>query len=299
MVVQQGIAKLADVRKSYGVAQSVSKVCSLANSQMIKLRAHAALLADALSGIGGAQCPSEVDNAVALLQMCSGIEKISFNTFQFDHTAGFCESADDFRDEHDKLRGALAHELTMFLFCWAALESFVDEIRLPPVKSIKGRKSGKIERLCSYLTLAYKEPTLQKWAEALNCWRCLAAQSGLSKFFVPGAKPPSFVGSVAEGVHLVYKVRNAFAHGDFAVPWPDRDDRPVEKHPDVAVVRVSTRIILMTIQALTMCYFDPATNVELLGLGIDSDESEIDLRTVFSSLHLESFPESLASEVES
>ncbi|MEI8089015.1 MAG: hypothetical protein WCG63_05400 [Opitutaceae bacterium] len=280
------------------MAQPAVKICTLANSKMLKIRAHAARLAEALNGIGGGQCPAEVSDAVSYLELCSGVKKITFNTFEFDHTMGLCETADDFRDEHDNLREALVHRLTLFLFSWAALESFVARAKLPSVKLPKGQTAGKIERLCGFLTSQFKGESIEEWPETINCLRCTIGRSELSKKLGVVGKLPQFVGPPAEGIHLVYKLRNSLAHGDFNVPWPDRDDKPVEAHPDVHLVGISTKIVLLTIQMLTLCYFDRTLNIEMCGLSIDHEDG-LDIRTVFPRLHLSSFPDELDRPVAS
>lgn len=281
-----------------GQPQPAVKICTLANSKMIKIRAHASRLAEALNGIDGGQCPAEVSDAVSYLELCSGVEKITFNTFAFDHTMGMCDSADEFRNEHDNLREALVHRLTLFLFCWAALESFVAQARIPALGLPEGQASGKIERLCGFLTSKFKEELLEEWPETINCLRCTIGRSELSKKLFAGGKLPPFVGPPAEGIHLVYKLRNSLAHGDFNVPWPKQDNKPVEAHPDVHLIGVSTKIVLLTIQMLALCYFDQTLKVEMCGLSIDSDDG-LDIRTVFPRLHLGSFPDELDRQVAS
>lgn len=269
------------------------KSCPLAKSKMTKLRTHAARLASALNGIGGS-CPKEFTSAVAYLEMCSGIEKITFNTFEFDQCVGFCEPADDFRDEHDDLREALVHRLTMFLFCWAALESIVSAMKLPPVQLPKGQASGKIERLCGYITNNFAGRTLEELPELISCLRCTIGRSDLTDKLSAQTVLPSFVGPPAEGVHLVYKLRNAFAHGDFNVPWPAQDERPVTSHPDVVVVAISARVVLLTIQTLVLCYVPPTTIVEMVEISGDHEEG-VEISRVFTRLHLDSFTSDLVA----
>jgi hypothetical protein len=272
------------------MAQPASRICTLANSQMLENRPHAARLASALNGIGAAGAPAEVSDAAAYLELCSGIQKITFNTFEFDRTVGFCESADDFRDEHDDLREALVHKLTMFLFCWAALESFVTAANLPPIKLLKGKAFGKIQRLGAFISSKFKGQTLEELSEVVSCLKCTIARSELSDDLTPGGALPSFVGPPAEGIHLVYQLRNAFAHGDFRVPWPAQNGRPVTSHPDVAVVGASTKVVLLTIQILALCYFDQSRRVELIE--VDAEEGT-ELGFVFRRLHLKSFVKEL------
>jgi hypothetical protein len=227
--------------------------------EMRSLASHAAFLAEALAGIGGQNC--ELDDVSSYLQLASGVQRVEFNTFQFDSMAGFCESADSYREDQDKLWSALATRLSVFLFTWAAVEAYKDNLHLLSPASTPGKKQRQIDKLCYYLVTNYRHPLPEKYSDLLNCFKMVARKARVGRGAAVATTLPTYMQPVGEGLYLVYEFRNAFAHGDFEPPPPDGDGDN-KRHPDVMIVALATRIVLMTLQMLTLCHYPPNEIVE-------------------------------------
>jgi hypothetical protein len=245
---------------------------------------HASLLAEAISGIG--QQGVELFDTVRYLQMASGIRSVEFDTSRFDPYPGYCETVDEHTDQQDLLFAALTHRITVFLFVWASLESLREQIRLPNLP--RGTKRPRqIERLCYYLAKQYALPLPAGYLSALSCLCKAAARSELGRGAAAQTFLPAHIGPPGEALYRVYELRNALIHGDFAAPFPA--GRP-EKHPDVFMVCICTRLVLLSIQMIILCKYAPAQGVDLPSLLVPSDS---DLRytvaDVFPVLHLSSF----------
>jgi hypothetical protein len=254
-------------------------------SKMRPISSHSALLAKALFGIGGQNI--KLYDASSYLQLAAGIKTVEFDTFQFDPTPGMCAGADQFQEERDSLFSSLVTRLSIFLFAWAAIEAYKERLPLASPKKAPGDPKRKIDKLCHYLTTSYTQPLPDGYLGVLQSLKSVVVESDICRDAGKTTTFPSFVGKSAEGLYLVYEFRNAFAHGDFSAPFPEGE--PTE-HPDVLVVAIATRLVLMTLQMITLCYYSPNDNVDLPTRGLFADgDRTISVRETFLNLHLLAF----------
>jgi hypothetical protein len=252
---------------------------------MRPLASHANLLSEALSGI--AEHNYDADDIASYLRLASGIRGVEFNTWEFEPFAGVCETADEYRDDDDKLLSALTHRLSVFLFCWAAIEAYMDILPLVDPPKTPGKNSRQIDRLCFFLSARYNDPLPEQFSELVELFRKLATHAEIGRGAATSTKFPNYMKPAAEGLYLVYEFRNAFSHGDFSVPSPDHDPK---RHPDVLVVGAATRIVLLTMQMLTLCHYPHDETVELPSfLSNNEDGDWPTVGETFRNLHMQSF----------
>ena len=119
------------------------------------------------------------------------------------------------------------------------------------------------------------------------------ARSTIARRAAQGSTLPLFVPQAGEGIYLVYELRNAFAHGDFTVPLT-YESLPPEKHPDILLVAIATRMVFLTMQMMTLCLYSPVTEVEMQSLVFrPKNRAPLLLRDTFCKLHVLGFPDSL------
>lgn len=251
---------------------------------------HAAVLADALRGIG--EMNLEVDDAASYLRLAAGVRSVEFDTSSFDPTfgLGLCEGAEVYQENLDRLWALLAHRVAVFLFAWAALENYKKRLPLHLVPKDKLRRKGrKIARLCYFLSEQYSEPLPAGYEHLLDIFKRVAKRAEVARGATVTTKVPDFVRAPAEGLYLVYEFRNAFAHGDFATPEPD--ERDPRSHPDIVVVALASRIVLLTLQMMTLCHYpkDQVCDIQALSIFEREDEERLTVREAFLNLHRASF----------
>lgn len=252
---------------------------------MRPLAAHAHLLSEALFGIGGQN--HDLYDVTSYLQLASGIRSVEFNTWEFEPHAGVCESADDYRDAQDKLWSSLTCRLSVFLFTWAAIEAYKDKLTFVEPPKEAGKRTRQIDKLCYFLSTRYNLSLPAKFTELLDVFRRVASHAGIGRGAAVSTKLPNYMHTAGEGLYLVYEYRNAFAHGDFSAPFPAGDPK---KHPDVMVIALATRIVLLSLQMITLCHYPHEETVELPSLSLDCDEGDLPtVRDAFLNLHMRSF----------
>lgn len=252
---------------------------------MRPLAAHCNLLSEALSGIGGQN--HALYDVSSYLQLASGIRNVHFSTWEFEQHPGICESADDYRDQQDKLWGLLTQRISVFLFVWAAVEAYKAELTLVAPPKDGGTKPRQIDKLCYYLSIQYKFPLPEKLCDVISVFRSVAAQSNIGRHAASKTLIPGYITPAGEGLYLVYEYRNAFAHGDFSAPFPEGDP---SKHPDLAVVALATRLVLLSLQMITLCRYPPDEPMDVPSLLRFSDEEDpLSVKETFLKLHMKSF----------
>jgi hypothetical protein len=248
------------------------------------LDSHASLLAEAISGIGEQNL--ELFDTVRYLQMASGLRGIDFDTARFDPYPGYCEAADEHTDQQDRLFAVLTRRIAVFLFVWASLESLREKVALPNLpRGVK--RPRQIDRLCYFLTMHYSLPLPSGYTEALSCLRKIAAKSEIGRGAAVSPGLPAYIGPSGEALYRVYELRNKLAHGDFSTPFPEG---PPEKHPDVFMVCICTRLVLLSIQMIVLCKYPSTHPVDLPSFLVFTDSEQCKtVADVFPVLHLETF----------
>lgn len=229
----------------------------------------------------------ELCDVASFLQMASGIRRVEYSTWEHESHPGVCESADDFRDEQDTLWGTLTRRLTLFLFAWAAIEAFAGRLQLVEPPKVKGRKTRQIDKLCYFVANHFNGQEPHHYTQCLDCFIKVARVADIGRGAATTTQFPGYITPPSKALYLVYEYRNAFAHGDFSAPHPRGDP---DKHPDVLVVTLATRLLLLSIQILALARYPAATLVDIPSHMLFADDGTAPtLDNAFTRLHLKSF----------
>ncbi len=107
--------------------------------------------------------------------------------------------------------------------------------------------------------------------------------------------PPSFVSSVGLGLYVVYKLRNSFAHGSYA--FPDGNMEPEEVEWRCKLIRLATRIVLLSEQAVFYALSQPGDLVDMWW-DHDLEDSDRPVIDVVPGFHFENWKELDLSHVQ-
>ncbi len=90
--------------------------------------------------------------------------------------------------------------------------------------------------------------------------------------------------NAGEGIDLVRRIRNKFAHG--AAPLPQRDDWNGNDSVYNQLVRLSCQMVLLTIQMLMRVHFEGQSfEIEIYELGSGAD-NVYEVHSLLETLHL-------------
>ncbi|HBO2452828.1 TPA: hypothetical protein SL281_000147 [Pseudomonas aeruginosa] len=197
------------------------------------------------------------------LLVASSIMSIKVDTIQHNPNFGWCCHGDEFDEAREVLLEKFVKSLTIFGFAWGALEAVIDAICPPPHPDKS--KRGKIGNACNFLKQAFHtRGYVLGLEEEIDNFRSLARQCIGYESVEKRLKNAGSVGVPGIGLYTVYELRNLFAHGSLAFPFPNEDNRPISEHSDM--VAHATRIVLLQLQMLLLAHFgeseEPITVLE-------------------------------------
>jgi hypothetical protein len=188
----------------------------------------------------------------------------------------------DYENDRSELLTQLATSLTVFSFVWGAFES-VAKIMVPPSIPKVCRKDGN-DSLVARVAFALRplKPDGVYYCGLANVRHRLTIHPEYSDCISADLCPVTDA-DAGQGIELVRRIRNKFAHG--AAALPQRDDWNGKDSLDNQLVRLSCRLVLLTIQMMLRVYYkDRSFDVEVYGFKSDSDEEEI--HSLLETLHL-------------
>lgn len=205
----------------------------------------------------------------AWLQMASSIENVKLITKKFDSSMVFCGFARQFENDRNVMLANLATEITRFNFIWGAFESLVEELE-PKIDGCNFEKYGKVAA-ARYIIRKSKISSFTGYNESLekyikNLILLLREttnhshidndqKENISKRFRK-ALYYSRLQHHEKGIFSVYKIRNLFAHGSYLLPYePYPDDLDNLHFNDTDLIKISSTIVLMTMQMMLCSYF--------------------------------------------
>jgi hypothetical protein len=239
---------------------------------MRSLPAHAALLAEALLGIGGQNIA--LLNVTRYLGMAAGIRRVEFSTFDI----GFSSDG-----QQEKLSELIVHRWTVFQFTWLGVRGYGELAELPGTSNAETQPA--MDALCDYLTRQYVLPLPEGYVQLLADFKRAAVDSKREELAAP---VPARVQPPAEGLYLADRVYRAMADGDFPLPWWKKG--AADEDPHVKLLELATRLVLLTMQMLALCRYSLEERVDIPSLGVDEDsEHRLTVREAFSDLHLQAF----------
>lgn len=219
---------------------------------------HCYDLAEALVSVR----PGEMYQMSEWLRIAAGIKSVDLDLIRFDDQFGWCSGADRYELARQDILRKHVTSMAVFLFVWGALEAAVEAISPPPHPD-KSRQ-GKINSACHYISKYFKtDLTIRPYREVLCQFTGLLSRSASFQRLAADLNLPTHMGEEGFGLFIVYKLRNEFAHGDTIFPVPDDEHRPISEDP--TIVKLATRIVLLSIQMLFLIrYVDEAITIDRL-----------------------------------
>lgn len=170
-----------------------------------------------------------------------------------------CSMAGKHQAKRSELLGDLTTQLTVFNMIWNALESVGRVVGPRVVPKQLSKKANLIDNLLFYLK-EYYEPSqgIEGYEQTISLLKRLMSEHPDHSESISAFNLPPHVGVSGAGAHVVRTIRNTFAHGDIVLPdveeWETAELLRNERlHGEM--IRVSSRIILFTIQMLLLAYF--------------------------------------------
>lgn len=155
------------------------------------------------------------------LDLAASVVKVDVVTTQDDTSLAYCESAMDYENDRSRLLSQLATAITIFGFVWGAFESVTKTVK-PPSTPKPERKDGNDKSVARVIhALRPLKPD--------GVYHCRLAQIRGLMAALPAYREslsvelgPVTAAEAGEGIDLVRRIRNKFAHG--AAALPQRDD---------------------------------------------------------------------------
>jgi len=184
------------------------------------------------------------------LNIASGIVSVKFDIMRYDSSVGYCRNADNWHFSREEILEKYVTELTGFTYVWGALEALINEIDPPPAP-IKGR----IRDICYYLYNKLDSgDVIDPYPSVVERLRQILETSDARDDRI--LKRFDKIENISEhgtGIYAIYKLRNSLVHGSIAFPYPDEENRPISMYPEL--VRLSTRIVLLTMQMIWLAHY--------------------------------------------
>lgn len=176
--------------------------------------------------------------AAEWLDLAAGVDSVTLYTAAFDDCLHYCQSVLDYEDARSEILSKLVTQLTVFNFVWSAFETTAKLLDLPRARGA----DGIVNRAITFLKSEQPIPAYRNVLDLLG--RTIEATNA---FHIP-PRIPDFLGFSGLGLDAVRHLRNTFAHGTARLPEPP--EWGGEPYRRIQLVRLSTRILLLTIQML-------------------------------------------------
>lgn len=255
--------------------------------QLKDLRKHSNDLARIFYNISTIVDDNKWNMTAEWLEVASGIERISFELAPYDRSYGWCGTADDFSDKRGLLLQSYVTEVGIFNFIWGAFEAVLDAINPPEIPKVR----GEVNKACNYIKLnvSYNLPLYLDLLYSL--YRAFNKTFGNQTDQIFKLKP--YINLSGMALFSVSKVRNRLAHGALHFPELVSIEDVVENYPQVELIQLCSRLVLLSIQMLVLSYYkdshlmfrvDPEGDIEF-GDPSPSDE-KVSLELLLRSVHL-------------
>lgn len=189
---------------------------------------------------------------------------------------GLCEPATEYFDSRDKLQRNFISALTRFSLIWNSFEAAAELI------TPRGSDKSAINKARAYILRHFDGAPFEHFEGCvLGRLKEHVKQSAYKENLIglfnfgPGAA------AVDGGMRVVQEIRNTFAHGGLDLP----DD--VNEHPvPVCIINLSSRIVLMGIQALIWCRLKQMPSFRVEASYINGGRVS-ELRPLLETIHLQ------------
>jgi hypothetical protein len=214
------------------------------------LQLHAYNLAKAM--ISSENQIFEYVNAHDWLLLSAGINRIEFDIAKYDDCSEYCETAEEYQDGKVDLSAEFLKNLTVFQFILEALESLLTELKLTDVPQLPDN-NARVDGLCCYIKHNEKEQYRKLGYErVLDEFKAVAKKHLDYPQFRSDLELRKHVSFYGQGLYIIYRVRNRFAHWGTRVSEVFSHDNST--NCELNLVALSSRILLLTIQMFILAY---------------------------------------------
>ncbi len=222
-------------------------------------------------------------NVANWLQVASGIRGIDYDAMQ--HSTAYAlphKQVQEYVQQKQKLHDELILELVIFNFIYSGLECLLGSLRLPACP----HQRGKIASASFFMKENFDNQYVPiKYYIGLGG----VLRKLLRKYF--GEEYEQYfeetecasISSLA--LRAIYKLRNHLVHGTFFFPEPE--EWSAEKPLDTQIINVSTRLLLLSLQMITMAYCKQnKLPIAFEPIGLNPDKPQERTLIYLNTLHL-------------
>lgn len=215
---------------------------------LLSIQKHCAELTGYYATLNSFRGYEGTETVASWLSLAACIESINYDTTIFDTGGGVCGYADLWAEMQGNYQKKLVKEILRFQFCWNALESFINLLIIPDFNL----ERGKINNACAYLKRHYPtEINICSYDKVLEELQTLSNNNTIYNS-LRNADSREFLSKEGKGIYRVYSLRNLLAHGAFDIPIVETNEQTT---PDLELVKASIRIVLLTLQMLSICKY--------------------------------------------
>lgn len=229
--------------------------------------------------------PEDWEAVAEWLAVAGSIDRVSLSSAKLNPSFGYCSQADEFDMAREELLTGFVRDLTLFSFCWGAIEAALRII--DPPRQASAAKKGRIREACYFLREKFSSHSAvvgldEELARFRTAARECLGPDRVERRFLEEIE----FGSQGVGLYAVYELRNDFAHGSLNFPMPDEQNKPISEHS--AMVQSASRIVLLQLQMLLLAFSGEAKiNVPSVGFHLNGfDDEDVPLNLALRSCHL-------------
>lgn len=188
------------------------------------------------------------------LEMASAVRDVSVDFNYYDDTS-YCGTAYDFQKERSGVIATVSTALTTFQYIWNAFELFSKCLEISNLPN--GLKDGRpsfVDNVQFFIKERFDSQFINKMIFYSDTVDQLRSETSELSFhdFTDFFEMNAYTNQIGIGIQVVRQIRNLFAHG--AIHAPQSENHSWDKYIDGKVIDLSSRIVLLTIQALILSY---------------------------------------------
>ena len=203
------------------------------------------------------------------LEMASAVRNVSVDFNYYDDTS-YCGTAYDFQKERSGVIATVSTALTTFQYIWNAFELFCKCLEMNKLPN--GLKDGRpsfVDNAQLFIKERFDSQFINKmicYSDTLDQLRSETSELSFHDF-TAFFEMNAYTNQIGIGIQVIRQIRNLFAHG--AIHAPQSKNHTWDKYIDGKVIDLSSRIVLITIQALILSYSFVPYNSEYEFIDLD------------------------------
>ena len=226
------------------------------------------------------------NNLSQWFHIANGIKELEYDGINYDSGFFMCRPAYEYEAARQELFQRLVKEITLFSYLYSGLESVITELNIPKCPGNR----GKINAACNLIKIKipnYKSE-LKLYSETISLTSKMFCESIDKDYKLTNELKNNCVNINGLGLRLLYKIRNMIMHGDFFFPEPVEHSFTPPLQPEI--IRLSSRLILMSTQLLMLTQLEENSNEEIMIynssiLDFEDEKPIVNERIYLSAMH--------------